>query len=332
MNFADPIWFIALLFLGLVFYLRQNKYRSTILFTDVGSLKEIAAKKTKYISRLVIFIRYLVLILIIVALARPQAVSIERQVSSEGIDILLAVDVSRSMAAEDFKPNNRLEVAKETIKEFVENREADRVGLVVFGGDAFTQCPLTLDYSILLNLLGNVELDMAGDGTAVGMAIATGLNRLKESKSKSKIMILLTDGENNRGQIDPISAAKLAADLGVRIYAIGVGKVGGAPIPYVDPNFGKVYMRDYSGRVVMTKIDEVSLKEISSITDGQYFRATDANSLKDIYDQIDQLEKTEIKTKRYRQYEDYFQPILWLIFGLLIFEILLGNIFLVTVP
>ncbi|RAP36841.1 aerotolerance regulator BatA, partial [Candidatus Marinamargulisbacteria bacterium SCGC AAA071-K20] len=254
MRFADPLWLIALFFIALVFYLRQKKYRATILFSDVKSLKEIATKKTKYISRLVIFIRYLVLILLIVALARPQAVLVERQVSSEGIDILLALDVSRSMAAEDFKPDNRLEVAKITIKDFIEQRETDRVGLVVFGGDAFTQCPLTLDYSILLNLLSKVKLDMAGDGTAVGMAIATALNRLKDSKSKSKIMILLTDGENNRGQIDPISAANLAADLGVRIYTIGVGKEGGAPIPYQDPQFGKVYLRDYSGRVVLTKI------------------------------------------------------------------------------
>lgn len=332
MRFTDPWWLLAFLLLGLVFYLRKKTYRSTVLFSNVNALKQIAAKKTKYVSRLVIIIRYLILALIIIALARPQAILVEREVSTEGLDILLALDVSRSMAAEDFKPDNRLEVAKLTIKDFIEKRHSDRIGLVVFGGDAYTQCPPTLDYSILLNLLNKVDLDMAGDGTAVGMAIATGLNRLKDSQAKSKVMILLTDGENNRGQIDPISAAKLAADLDVRIYTIGIGKEGGAPIPYEDPQFGKVYLRDYNGRVVLTKIDEASLKEIASITNGYYFRATDTESLKEIYAQIDQLEKTEIKTKRYRQYEDYFHALLWIIFALLILEILLGNIFLVTVP
>lgn len=327
MRFEDPIWFLLLLVLVVAWFLRERFFfRTTIRFSDVSHLKQISNKRTKWLSKAAMFLRFIILILIVLTLARPQKVLVEKEHSAEGVDIMMVVDVSQSMAAEDFKPDNRLAVAKQTIKSFVSRREADRLGLVVFGGEAFTQCPLTSDNTVLLNIIDQVSLGMAGDGTAIGMAIATAINRMKDSQAKSKVMILLTDGESNRGEIDPITAASLAEEMGIKIYTIGVGKEGGAPIPYIDPVMGKVYSSQ------MTYLDEEPLKDIAKKTKGRYFRATDSDTLQDIYDMIDTLEKTKIKTKLYREFYDYFPTLLTWIFILMLFELLITNVFLVIVP
>ncbi len=327
MRFADPLWFLLFVAVLVAWFLRDRFfYRSTIRFSDVASLKQIATKRTQYFSKLSLVIRLLIFLLIIIALARPQAVLIEKEVSTEGVDIMLVLDVSQSMAAEDFKPDNRLTVAKKTLLDFVQKRDTDRLGLVVFGGDAYTQCPLTSDKGVLSTYLNEVELGMAGDGTAVGMAIATALNRMKNSLSKSKVMILLTDGENNRGEIDPATASQFAKDMGIKIYTIGVGKEGGAPIPYIDPVYGKVYSSQ------KTYLDEDTLKTIATMTDGLYFRAFDGDGLKDIYEEINALEKTDIMTKHYRDYFDHFPTLLMWIFGLMIVEMCIRNLILVIIP
>ena len=327
MIFASPYWLLSLipLILLIVYQSRHNSV-STLKFSDVTIFRKIENRSTKYLSLSSRFLRYLILFLIILALAKPQLVNIEKEIMNKGIDIMMILDTSGSMAAEDFQPQNRLQVAKKTMKNFISKRISDQIGLVVFGSDAYTQAPLSMDYKIIGNLFESIELSMAGDGTAIGMAIATGLNRLKDSASKSKIMVLLTDGENNAGEIDPIRASQLANDIGVKIYTIGIGKEGGAKIPYYHPLYGKVYSD------VLTYLDEDTLKTIANNTNGSYFRATDTDSLTEIYQQIDALEKTEIKTKNYINYFDYFPFLLNLIAILILCELVLFNILFVVIP
>ena len=227
------------------------------------------------IVHLPMFLRILALILLIVALARPQSFSTGENVYTEGIDIAMLLDISGSMLAEDFKPN-RLEAAKYEIDNFITGRTSDKIGLVIFAGESFTQCPLTIDYSVLRGLIKDINSGMLEDGTAIGNAIANGVNRLKESKAKSRVIILLTDGVNNRGEIDPITAAQIAEKFEIRIYTIGVGTQGEAPYPFQTP-FGKQY------QMVPVEIDEDILKEIAKITDGKYFRATSNQKLTEIY-------------------------------------------------
>jgi len=229
-RFATPEFLLLfLLFIPVVIWQFKKQRFTTIKYSNVDRIRELGTLKSRLLSQLIPILRYTALALMILALARPQGINVEKNIETEGIDILLALDVSGSMNAEDFKPANRLTVAKSTVQKFVSKRENDRIGLVIFARDAYTACPLTLDYTILNRFVNNVQIGDAGDGTAIGMAIATSLNRLKNSPAKSKIIILLTDGENNAGEIDPISAAELAKTLGVKIYTIGVGKEGGAP-------------------------------------------------------------------------------------------------------
>ncbi|MEZ5063980.1 MAG: VWA domain-containing protein [bacterium] len=251
--------------------------------------------------------RFLGAAALIVALARPQIVEREEEIRTEGIDIMLALDISGSMKAEDFKPENRLNVAKQVVDEFLGLVTNDRIGLVVFAGQAFTQCPLTLDYDVLRTMLARVEIGMIEDGTAIGTALANCVNRLKDSEAKSKVAILLTDGENNAGKIDPMTASKVAKALGVRVYTIGVGKEGGAPIPVDHPVFGKSYARNPDGSLVLTKIDEKSLREIAGTTGGEYFRATDAEALKKIYEQILNLERTKFQVKQFEKVQELYR-------------------------
>jgi Ca-activated chloride channel family protein len=239
-------------------------------------------------------------LLVVVALARPQSGTASREVTSEGIDIMLVLDVSGSMKAEDFKPNNRLYVAKQVIRDFVEGRTNDRIGLVVFAGQSFTQCPLTLDYDVLLNFLDKVDFGMIEDGTAIGMALANAVNRLRDSHAKSKIIVLLTDGVNNRGQIEPLTAAEIAKTLGIKIYTIGAGKPGNALYPVEDPVFGKRYV------YIPNEIDEKSLSQIAELTGGRYYRAQSEQMLERVYTEISMLEKTEVKVKEYVQYRELF--------------------------
>jgi Ca-activated chloride channel family protein len=285
---------------------------------------------------------------------------------------MLAIDVSGSMQAEDFKPNNRLYVAKQVVADFIKGREfvqgsenrLDQIGMVVFAGRSFTQCPLTSDYGILLALLENIQIGMMEDGTAIGMALANCVNRLienppnplykrgdkeagndrsqesgarsqnegHEARAKSKIVILLTDGQNNKGEIDPVTAARLAQSLGIKVYTVGVGREGGAPIPIQDPFFGKVYARGPDGRLILTQMDEETLKEIAQITGGDYFRAVDKDSLKEIYQKIDKLEKTKIKIKHFMEYTELFHYFAAATFILLTLSILLENTRFRTVP
>jgi Ca-activated chloride channel homolog len=251
--------------------------------------------------------RVLALTLLVVALARPQIVRREEQIHTEGIDIMLALDISGSMQAEDFKPRNRLYVAKQVVSQFLDLAKNDRIGLVVFAGQAFTQCPLTLDYDVLRSLLQRVQIGMIEDGTAIGTALANAVSRLKSSAAKSKVVILLTDGENNAGKIDPTTAAQIAKAFGVRVYTIGVGKKGGAPIPVNHPVYGKVYARNPDGSLVLTKLDEGLLRHIAEATGGQYFRATDAEALRKIYGQILDLERTKFEVKRFEHAAEYYR-------------------------
>jgi len=267
-----------------------------------------------------------VFILLISALARPERIAAEREYQTKGVDIMIALDISGSMLAEDFKPENRIAVAKQEAIKFIKGRENDRMGLVVFARKAFAQCPLTLDYDVLINLLKEVHIGMIDDGTAIGMGIASAVNRLRNSDAKSKIIILITDGENNAGNIDPITAAELAKTFGIKVYTIGVGKGGLVPFPVNDPLFGKRYVQ------AKVDIDEMTLKRIADITGGMFFRARDPKSLAEIYERINQLEKTEVKVKEYRSYLPLFHLFLFPAMALLLFELLLSRTVLLKVP
>lgn len=247
--------------------------------------------------------RGLALALLIIALARPQSSSSSQDVNIEGIDIVLTVDISGSMLAEDLRPN-RLEAAKNVAADFVQGRQNDRIGLVIFSGEAFTQCPLTTDHRVLLELFESVKTGMIEDGTAIGDGLATAVNRLKESTAISKVIILLTDGENNMGVLDPLSATEIARIFGIRIYTIGVGTIGMAPYPVQTP-FGTQYQN------VEVKIDEQLLQSMADMSGGKYFRATSNNKLQEIYNEIDQMEKSRISvTEFHRKHEAFFWPAL----------------------
>jgi Ca-activated chloride channel family protein len=238
--------------------------------------------------------------LLVLALARPRMGHSYREQVTRGVDIMLVLDCSGSMASEDFKPRNRLWVAKDVVKDFIERRPDDRLGLVVFSGQAFTQCPLTLDHGILLTFVDRVELGMIEDGTAIGNALATAVDRLRRSDAKSRIVVLLTDGQNNRGEVAPLTAAEIAKTFGVKVYTVGVGTRGFAMMPVEDPVFGKRYVQ------TQVNIDEETLEQVARRTGGRYFRATDAEKLKEIYGTIDQLEKTEVKTRERTDWNDRF--------------------------
>ncbi len=314
------------------FYNKKFRYYATIKYPSVNKIKEIASTTRINFRRYLIVLKIAALFFMILALARPQAGQKAEEIETKGIDIMLALDVSGSMQAEDFKPRNRLTVAKRVLADFIKGRKTDRIGLVVFAGESFTQCPLTLDYNIILEYLKQINFGMIEDGTAIGMAIANSVNRLRYSEAKSKVIVLLTDGENNAGIIDPITAANAAAAMNIKIYTVGVGKIGGAPIPYHHPIFGKQYYRNPDGSLYLTKLDEQTLKKIAQITGGKYFRATDAESLKKIYKRIDALEKTKIKAKQYLQYTEIFSPFLWIAIILILCYIILENLIFVKVP
>lgn len=267
---------------------------------------------------LLVFLRALTLSVLIVALARPLFGESEEIVVSEGIDIVLALDISGSMRAEDFQPDNRLQVAKDVARRFIEGRKGDRIGLVVFAVGAYTQCPLTTDYTVLLSMLDSVDFGDIEDGTAIGSAIATSANRLREADSSSRIMVLLTDGRNNAGTVDPITAARLAKAVGVRVHTIAAGSDGDAPFPVDDPIYGKRYVR------MPVQIDEETLRQVAEITGGSAFRATDAGALAAIYERIDAMEKTRIETKTYVDYSEFGGSLLLPALILLLFELILG--------
>ena len=322
-NFADPKFLFLLLLLPLLgwrYWQRHKQLGGSIRYSNLELLKNLP-KPSSYFSRHLLFVlRMLALALIIIALARPQSGHTEEEVTTEGIDIVLSLDISGSMLAEDFKPRNRVEAAKLVAEQFITGRRSDRIGMVVFSARSFTQCPLTLDYGVLINFLKKVEVGMIKeDGTAIGLGVATAVDRLRNSKAKSKVIILLTDGRNNAGEIDPLTAARVAQAFGVRIYTIGVGTRGEAMYPVQDPFFGKRYVR------MPVDIDEETLTQIADLTDGQYFRATDRQSLEKIFAEIDKLEKTKIEVKQFTRYRELFVGWLVAALGLIFVETVLAN-------
>jgi Ca-activated chloride channel homolog len=316
-SFAYPwvLYFLIIVPLMIVWYWFKGKRKQpSITYSSLSIFRNIAFSWRERFRHIPIILRALAVALLIVALARPQNFSSGENIYTEGIDIAMVLDISGSMLAEDLKPN-RIEAAKNVIRDFIKGRTSDRIGLVIFARDSFTQCPLTIDYSVLLNLLSQVKSGMIEDGTAIGNAIANGVNRLKDSKSKSKIIILLTDGVNNSGEVDPVFAAQIAKTFGIRIYTIGVGTKGQAPYPVQTP-FGTRY------QMIPVEIDEAVLKQISDITGGEYFRATDNKTLKAIYDKIDKLEKSKVEITSYRNAKELFYP--WLGAGLFLLVLEVG--------
>jgi len=300
-RFASPWLLLGLLLLPalvLRHWMALRRARASIRIPDLGMVAGVRPSLATRARHLTFAMRVLGLALLLVAFARPQSGSSHEEILTRGIDIVLAVDNSTSMAAEDFKPRNRLVVAKEAVGRFIEGRKNDRIGLVVFAGRGYTRCPLTLDYDILRDLLSSVDLATEDEGTAIGMGLITALNRLRDSDAKSRVIILLTDGRNNRGEIDPTTAASLAQTLGVKVYAIGVGTKGEAPYPVQDPFFGKRYV------YLKADIDEDTLRAITNETGGDYFRAIDAESLARVFERIDNMERTDIKVKHYMRYAE----------------------------
>ncbi|MDZ7370676.1 MAG: VWA domain-containing protein [candidate division KSB1 bacterium] len=323
-RFASPYFLLLLLVLpGMVYYyvrsLKRRKVQATLRYSTLGVVKSVTPSKKAVYRPFLFVLRLIAVAAVIIALARPQSGSKESEVMTEGIDIMLALDISSSMLAEDFKPHNRIEAAKQVAAEFIKGRKNDRIGLIIFSAQSFTQCPLTLDYGVLLRFLQEVRTGMIEDGTAIGLAIGNCVKRLKDSKAKSKVVILLTDGQNNRGELDPITAARLAKAFNIRIYTIGAGTRGQALYPVDDPIFGRRYVS------MPVQIDEELLQRIAKITDGKYFRATDTEALKQIYAEIGEMEKTKIEVKEYTVYRELFIPWLLLALAAVTAEIVLAN-------
>ena len=310
-TFANPTFLYGLIVLPLLvaWYLRRSAEDTADLrYSSLRPFADLRPTFKERLHHLPFVLRLVVIACLIIALARPQTSASGENVYTEGIDIVLLLDISGSMLAEDFSPN-RIEAAKSVAQDFVDGRQHDRIGLVIFAGQSFTQCPMTLDYHVLKNLLRQVKPGMVEDGTAIGMAIAQGVNRLKDSKAKSKVMILLTDGVNNRGEIDPLTAAQIAQTFNIRIYTIGVGTIGEAPYPVQTP-FGIRYQN------MPVDVDEKTLQQIASMTDGEYFRATNNKTLRQIYTEIDKLEKTRIEVTQYQLHTELFP--MWAGLGLLL--------------
>ena len=297
MTFAHP-WFFALLVLVPVFaWWMLRKRRASLRFSDLSFLER-APGTGRWLRAIPVVLYSLGLVFVVVALARPQRGRQFQEVESRGIDIMLCLDVSGSMQAEDFSPRNRLHVAKERAREFIEKRDGDRIGLVVFAAAALTQCPLTLDRNILGELIDRLDFGLLEDGTAIGTGLGSAVARLRRSKARDRVIILLTDGVSNTGDIDPVTAAQTAAAFGVKIYTIGVGSSEEVPFPVQDPVFGRRYAR------VKIELDTETLQQIADITGGRSFLATDAEGLKQIYDEIDRMEPTTFKVKRHTVYNE----------------------------
>ncbi len=319
-TFANPLFLYLLVIVPVmvVFYvLKQSKANASLNVPGLQPFSRTVPTFRIYLRHILFAARAAAVTLLIIVLARPQAVSSYQDVSTEGIDIMLTLDISGSMLARDFRPN-RLEAAKDVATEFISGRPYDRIGLVVFSGEAFTQCPTTSDHAVLVNLMRQVQSGMIEDGTAIGTGLATAVNRLKDSPGKSKVIILLTDGVNNRGEIAPVTAAGIAQTFGIRVYTIGVGTEGMAPYPVQTP-FGIQYQN------MPVEIDEAVLREIAQQTGGKYFRATDNNKLEAVYKEIDKLEKSKIAVRQFTTRDEKFLIPAIIAFILIAFEIVARN-------
>ncbi len=317
--------FLLIIPIVIIFWyiLKHKSISPNILFSDTDAISKDVTLKQR-LRHIPFILKNIALVLLIIALARPQSSTNWEESTTEGIDIVLAMDISGSMLARDLKPD-RLEASKNVAMDFISNRKNDRVGLVIFAGESFTQCPLTTDHNVLINLFKDVSSGMVNDGTAIGMGLATSINRLKDSKATSKVVILLTDGVNNSGMVPPLTAAEIAQKFGIRVYTIGVGTEGFAPYPFQTP-FGIQYQD------VEVKIDEKTLQDIATITDGKYFRATNNSTLQKIYNDIDSLEKSKIEvTEFHKRSEEFLLFALWALF-LLFLEFILKITYLKQIP
>ena len=328
-QFEDPWLLLFMLMLPYMALKGKKKQQATINYSSIGTLQSIRTAQADFLSGLPLILRIFSVMLLILALARPQEGHKSQEILSVGVDIMLALDTSGSMQALDFikneKRDTRLAMVKDVVSKFIENRPNDRIGMVVFGSEAYTQCPLTLDQGILQSFLSKLDIGMAGDSTAIGSAVGIAVKRLKDLESDSKVIILLTDGRNNAGSLPPVQAAQTAKAFGIKIHTIGVGTHGKAPF-LVNSIFGQRYVYQE------VDIDENTLKEISNLTGGQYFRATDLESLKSIYKQIDQMEKSEVKVLDHSEYTELFHYFLIPGILLLLTEIILSNSILRRIP
>jgi Ca-activated chloride channel family protein len=300
LEFVSPWMLLLLLGIPLWWVWRQRRHRPAIVFSRTHALAT-GPRTGRALTRFLFVARNLLLCCGVLALSRPRTGARAETVTSEGINIVIAIDLSSSMLAQDFQPSNRLEVAKDKMKMFVAARSSDRIGLVAFASEALTQVPLTTDYPVVVAAIDNLASGQLEDGTAIGTAIATAANRLRDAPGRSRVMILLTDGENNRGAIDPRTAAQAAAAFGIKIYTIGVGTEGMAPVPVGQGVFG---LR-YENRLV--KIDEPLLTDIAKTTGGRYFRARDGAAMEEIYRQINELEREPVRTRTYVRYTELFR-------------------------
>ena len=328
MVFANPTYLYLLLLLipmigWYIYKLRKSQASLQVSSTEAFEVAGAVSWKV-YLRHVPFVLRTLAIALLIVVLARPQSTDSWQNSTTEGIDIVMAMDISTSMLAEDLKPN-RLEAAKDVAASFINGRQNDNIGLVVFAAESFTQCPLTIDHGVQLNLFKDIQPGIIQDGTAIGLGLANAVSRIKDSQAKSKVIILLTDGVNNTGEIAPVTAAEIAKTFGIRVYTIGVGTQGEAPYP-IPTAFGIQYQN------VPVEIDEQVLKQIASTTGGQYFRATDNASLKEIYSEIDQMEKTKISVQEFSKKQEEYKNWALIVFALLLVEVLLRNTLLRNIP
>lgn len=329
MRFANPYYFLFIIPAILLFLLYiWNKIgkEAVLKFSSLELIRKAGGKRITFGRVFRAFLRLAAFILLIFALARPQTGTGEEKTTEHVVDIMIALDVSGSMATLDFHPDNRLEAAKIEARRFVEARKSDRMGLVIFAGQSITQCPLTVDRSALIALLERTRMGILEDGTAIGLGLANAVNRLRGSEAKSKVIVLLTDGINNAGEIDPLTAAGLAQQYGIRVYTVGVGKEGEALLPIQDPRFGMRLLK------VQTEIDEKSLTQIAAKTGGAYFRAQDERGLREVFREIDRLEKTEITVERFMHYEEKYFWFLWPALFVLLFEVVWTNLVRVKIP
>jgi len=328
-EFVHPEYFYLLLILVpvIVWYLwKEKKLNATI---QVSTIQQLAgARKTfrNYLRHLLFILRMFTVVMLIIVLARPQSTRSWEKSITKGIDIIIAIDISGSMLARDFKPD-RLEASKDVAIEFISGRRNDRIGLIVFSGESFTQCPLTTDHKVLINLFNDIKSGMIEDGTAIGVGLGNAVKRLKDSDAISKVIILLTDGVNNRGSIDPLTAAEIAKTFGIRTYTIGVGSMGTAPYPVQHPFTGNIFYQD-----MPVEIDEATLQEIADITNGKYFRATNNQKLREIYVEIDKLEKSKIDVKEYSKKHEKYLGFAIAAIMLLLLEIILKNTVFKSIP
>lgn len=327
-EFLNPEFFILLLAIPAIaawYWFKKVDTDVSFTLSSIESIADITTWRT-WLHKLMPLLRMLSYIFIVIAIARPQITLKEEEVKAEGIDIMMIMDLSSSMLAQDFRPD-RLSVSKEVAKAFVDKRKFDRMGLAVFAGESFTQCPLTTDHRVVKDFLDNLQCGLLQDGTAIGMGLASAVNRLKDSESKSKVVILLTDGVNNAGYIKPMTAAEIAVEFDIKVYTIGVGSMGQALSPVSRRSDGK-----YIFGMARVEIDEQLLREISKLTNGRYYRATNEQSLTAIYDEIDKLEKTEIEVSTFKRYSEEFRKFLLWGVGFLLVEIVLRLSILRSLP